>query len=643
MQFRKDINGLRAIAVMAVVLFHFNESWMPGGFAGVDVFFVISGFLMTGIIFSGLEKDTFSIFKFYVSRANRIIPSLAVLCSFLLVFGWFFVTPIDYKVLGKHVASSVSFVSNFVYWKEAGYFDAASHKKWLLHTWSLSVEWQFYIFYPLVIVGLRKFFPLQVVKRLVFIFTVVSFIVCVVVSEVWPSLAYYLLPSRMWELMLGGLAFLYPIKIKESRRVFYEILGIILIFVGCFYFSKQVLWPGYLSVIPVFGAFLIIQAHSVNSVVTGNFIFQKIGRWSYSIYLWHWPFVVAVYYYSLSFNYVFLGLFLSILFGFLNNRFVEGIKFSNEIFNKNDLIKCKPIYMSVFVFIISFTVFITNGFVNHYSDSVRLASYGSIDKNPRRYECLAGYGKESKQCEYKTGKVDVVVIGDSHAQSLVPIIAKIVPNKTLDWTLSSCRTIEDIFYIKNGYRYSSCGEWVSKALKELPKGVPVIVHNWLNVIFDKEKPREYVREAYGKNLDIYREIMAEKYIDTMCGISKTNPVIVIKDTPYFSRSVPSDMAINIMIGNEGYRVSIPIEEYKNQNKFTDELYYKLESSCKGITFIEPSSILCDDKNCYGDSDGKPLYFDSNHLSTVGAELFEKEIKNKLLPIFEVMGENITQL
>lgn len=140
MQFRKDINGLRAIAVIAVVLFHFNASWMPGGFAGVDVFFVISGFLMTRIIFRGIEQENFSILRFYVARANRIIPALAVLCVALLAFGWFYFTPMDYKVLGKHVGSSMGFLSNVVYWTESGYFDTSSLEKWLLHTWSLSVE-----------------------------------------------------------------------------------------------------------------------------------------------------------------------------------------------------------------------------------------------------------------------------------------------------------------------------------------------------------------------------------------------------------------------------------------------------------------------------------------------------------------------
>lgn len=134
---------------------------MPGGFAGVDVFFVISGFLMTGVIFKGFEQKNFSILKFYISRANRIIPALAVLCLTLVLLGWLILTPLDYRVLGKHVVSSMTFLSNIVYLRESGYFDTASNEKWLLHTWSLSVEWQFYIIYPLILVVVKRLISLK--------------------------------------------------------------------------------------------------------------------------------------------------------------------------------------------------------------------------------------------------------------------------------------------------------------------------------------------------------------------------------------------------------------------------------------------------------------------------------------------------
>lgn len=331
MKFRKDINGLRAFAVVAVVLFHFNSSWMPGGFAGVDVFFVISGFLMTGIIFRGMEQDKFSVLNFYVARANRIIPALALLCLVLLVFGWFYLTPLEYKALGKHAASSVGFLSNFVYWREAGYFDAASHEKWLLHTWSLSVEWQFYIIYPLVLIALRKFLPIKTLKLLLIIGTVLGFIFSVVATYKSPNAAYYLFPTRAWEMMIGGVAYLYPFTLQENRKKLIEWAGLILVIGSYFLISAENLWPGYLAIFPVLGSFLIIQAQRNDSLITGNIIFQKLGAWSYSIYLWHWAFVVAIYTFSLPSYYIYIGMILSVLLGFLSYKYVEKL-ISQEVF-----------------------------------------------------------------------------------------------------------------------------------------------------------------------------------------------------------------------------------------------------------------------------------------------------------------------
>ena len=230
MSFRADVNGLRAIAVIAVVLFHFQPSLMPGGFAGVDVFFVISGFLMTGIIFRSFERNNFSLIDFYIARANRIVPALTALCIVLLILGWFFLTPIDYKALGKHVSSSIGFFSNIKYWGEAGYFDASSHEKWLLHTWSLSVEWQFYIIYPLVLIALKKFISIEAIKIVLVFSTILGFIFCVFATYYWPSFSYYLIPSRAWEMMIGGVVYLYKMKKHFNYQKLMEWVGLILIF-----------------------------------------------------------------------------------------------------------------------------------------------------------------------------------------------------------------------------------------------------------------------------------------------------------------------------------------------------------------------------------------------------------------------------
>ena len=153
--FRSDINGLRAWAVAAVTFYHFGIPGFRGGFVGVDVFFVISGFLMTGIVVSGLERGEFSILAFYLARARRILPAQIVLCAVLLALGWWLLLPVEYKKLGTQAVFSLAFLSNIKFWLEAGYFDAASHEKWLLHTWSLAVEWQFYLLLPLVLLAVR--------------------------------------------------------------------------------------------------------------------------------------------------------------------------------------------------------------------------------------------------------------------------------------------------------------------------------------------------------------------------------------------------------------------------------------------------------------------------------------------------------
>ena len=378
MQFRKDINGLRAIAVIAVVLFHFNTNWMPGGFAGVDVFFVISGFLMTGIIFRGIEQNNFSILKFYVARANRIIPALAVLCLALLVFGWFYLTPLDYKALGKHVGSSITFLSNIVYWKESGYFEAASHEKWLLHTWSLSVEWQFYMIYPLVLLAMRKFMAINTMKAAILAATVVSFIFCVIVTYKWPNPAYYLLPTRAWEMMIGGVAFLYPFKLPENKKKVFEWLGVSLIVLSYIFISKENPWPGYLSLLPVTGAFLLIQAQRSHSLITGNALFQLLGKWSYSIYLWHWPFVVAIYFYSLNENFIYLGIVLSVFCGFLSNKYIETIRFKKDFIKPIQYLSCKPIYYLGCTFFLGIAISLSNGAAQRFNGESMLKNQNAI-------------------------------------------------------------------------------------------------------------------------------------------------------------------------------------------------------------------------------------------------------------------------
>lgn len=434
MQFRQDINGLRAIAVIAVVLFHFNASWMPGGFAGVDVFFVISGFLMTGIIFRAIEQENFSILKFYIARANRIIPALAALCFVLLVFGWFYLTPLDYRVLGKHVGSSISFLSNIIYWRESGYFDAASHEKWLLHTWSLSAEWQFYMIYPVLLVVMRKFLSLDTMKTSVLIGTLLGFIFCVIATYKWPDPSYYLLPARAWEMMIGGVAYLYPLKLNEQKKKALEWTGLMLIIGSYLLISKDNLWPGYWALIPVMGAFFIIQAQRNNSMITGNVIFQQLGKWSYSIYLWHWPLVVFIFYFQLDSSFIYYGVIASFIAGMISYHLIETIRFKPiASINAINILKTKSILLTVLIGLMGSVTFIYGYKHTSVAEPVKLRGQLTKEAHTQRVvEVRAGIchfsatGKYNKLEDFvkhwdcrsdNEGLIDsrMLVFGDSHS------------------------------------------------------------------------------------------------------------------------------------------------------------------------------------------------------------------------------------
>ena len=293
MGFRSDINFLRAIAVVLVVIFHFSNVALPGGFVGVDIFFAISGYLMTGIIFSQIQNQRFSLLSFYLARAKRIIPALSVMVLSVLVYAWFYLFDVEFIKLLKHAFSSLLFYSNVVYWQEAGYFSASAHQNWLLHTWSLSVEWQFYMAYPIVLLLLSKVIGLRWTKLLIIIGAIASFAAAVYASNIWPDPAYFSLPTRAWQMMVGGIAFLYPVTFNASSQRAVSLLGLAIMLISAAWVSPEMNWPAWPSALPILGAYLFLIADASKSLpVYNTAVFKYTGRWSYSIYLWHWPVVV---------------------------------------------------------------------------------------------------------------------------------------------------------------------------------------------------------------------------------------------------------------------------------------------------------------------------------------------------------------
>ncbi len=291
--YRPDIDGLRAVAVSSVLVFHAFPQFLPGGFVGVDIFFVISGFLISSIIFSGLDRGTFSILDFYGRRIRRILPALFLVLVVSFVLGWFLLFGDEYRELGKQMAAGAGFVSNFVLWAESGYFDKAATTKILLHLWSLAIEEQFYIFWPPLLIlswKYRNAVPALIVAALVLSFA----------TNIWlvghdGTAAFYSPLSRAWELMAGcALALLKRRgwKIQPANAGSVASVGLLLLIASFALIGDTRAFPGWWAVAPVLGTFLLIAAGPdawPNRRILSHWTFVAIGLVSYPLYLWHWP------------------------------------------------------------------------------------------------------------------------------------------------------------------------------------------------------------------------------------------------------------------------------------------------------------------------------------------------------------------
>jgi peptidoglycan/LPS O-acetylase OafA/YrhL len=296
MDYRREIDGLRALAVLPVILFHAGFETFSGGFVGVDVFFVISGYLITSIILAELEQGNFSIIKFYERRARRILPALFVIMFFSLILGYFLLMPDEFKNLGQSFVATSLFSNNVLLGLTSGYWDLASEFKPLLHTWSLGVEEQYYVIVPVLLLVFWKIGKSSIVYLLWSIF-LTSLLFAVWFVNISPKWSFYLLPTRAWEICIGALAAIYSIKYSESIEKFkysgaLSLLGLVLIIFSILVFDSTVLSPGLLLLIPTVGAVLLIIFCRHNSIafsLLANRVTVFLGLLSYSLYLWHQP------------------------------------------------------------------------------------------------------------------------------------------------------------------------------------------------------------------------------------------------------------------------------------------------------------------------------------------------------------------
>ena len=331
MVYRKDIDGLRALAVVPVILYHGGFTWFSGGFVGVDIFFIISGYLITSIILKEKEANRFTIANFYERRARRILPALFFVMIASLPAAWLWLLPHELVAFGKSILSVNLFSSNFLFWSESGYFAEDAEMLPFLHTWSLAVEEQFYVFFPLLIILLWKWKKPWMITFFSII-GIASFVLTQLGWQNFPEANFYLIPTRAWELIIGALVTFYLFyNEKPSGLVCHPIslAGLGLILYGIVFLDKSIPYPSFYTMIPALGTALIILFTTPETVVykllsTKGMV--AIGLVSYSAYLWHWPLFVFTKFYTeddLSLSLAGLLSIAALLLAYFSWRFVE--------------------------------------------------------------------------------------------------------------------------------------------------------------------------------------------------------------------------------------------------------------------------------------------------------------------------------
>jgi peptidoglycan/LPS O-acetylase OafA/YrhL len=365
-KYRPEIDGLRALAIVPVILFHSGFNLISGGYAGVDIFFVISGYLITQILLNDIHAEKFSIINFYERRARRILPALFFILTFTIPFAWLLLPAGELVAYSKSITAVSLFVSNFFFWLDGGYFEVSSDLKLLLHTWSLAVEEQFYIFFPIFLIFLwrsgQKF-----ILPVIFITALISLVLAQIATQSYPIASFFLLPSRAWELAIGALVAIalfnkgasdenaFPYVGPKSNELL-SALGFVLIVISLFLLNNQTPHPGFYTLLPTVGAALVIlfaNSQTLTGAILSKPLFVGVGLISYSAYLWHQPVLVFSRFLHVPANPAY-ALSLIILIFTLS---VLTWKFVEQPFRRKDYISRKCIFTLCLVFTIFLALF----------------------------------------------------------------------------------------------------------------------------------------------------------------------------------------------------------------------------------------------------------------------------------------------
>ncbi|NWE19192.1 acyltransferase family protein [Pseudomonas sp. P7548] len=646
LSYRRDIDGLRAVAVLAVVLFHFGVPGVTGGFVGVDVFFVISGFLITSIIWRERQAGRFSFVDFWARRARRILPALFVMMAATLAVGWFLLAPKDYEELGRSVHYQVIFTSNLLFSRQHGYFDAASDIKPLLHTWSLAVEEQFYIIFPLLLTLLAS--RLKHWRLVLFGILLVSFGMSVWAVAHAPQKAFYLLHLRAWELLAGAMLAVVPLRDWRASPGLAQgvsLLSMALILIAVFGFDSATPFPGAAALLPVLGVVGLIWANRQQSTWVGRLLSSRVmvgvGLISYSWYLWHWPvFVYASYAAVDGLSPLELGglMLLSLVLGYLSWRFVE-----TPFREKRLLPGRKAILATACVGILCLGL---TGVALRKADGVpsRLSEqalrYAQAKKwSPELMACMADKDTPDERlfCHFgpKGSSVSALVWGDSHATALIPALEVAAKRHDISLVEASFAGCVPLDGLENIARCAHFNHRVEKAMAEQSFSDVVLAARWSLYLYGQmsgDKEHALKDPATGQYVRaIAEQRFAQGLRERIKGLRTAgHRVWLVKEVPLQEIIVPYRLSRLAMMHRPVDREGLPVAEHLKRQAFISQLFAELAAADSGVAVLDPAPLLCGaDGLCRVELNGRALYTDDNHLSDVGA----RHVEAFLEPLF----------
>lgn len=621
--YRPDIDGLRAIAVLAVIAFHASARILPGGFIGVDIFFVISGFLITGLIWKGVDNGDFSFAVFYTRRIKRIFPAYIVVSIVTLVVSSYLLIPNDYIFYTTSLATSWGFLSNvFFSMLSWGYFGQRTEEFPLLHTWSLSVEEQFYFIFPLLLIFLNRHF-----KKYVFSALLLLGIVFVLLSQYKAGevKSYFLLTSRAHELIIGALAFFLSQRIPLQNRNLASLLaglGMVMMIGSLILIDRGTVFPGFASLYPCLGAALLIYACQRKNLVSpllSNRVMVSIGLISYSLYLWHWPIFTFLRYRKIEIDLPvgISAVTLSFLLAYLTWKFVETpVRQNKNIQFKKAFVRIYALPAAAFLSVGIYS-YATEGAPARFSgDMHELISSYSYERDLTRSCSIREEDYQKVSADYLSShcafgdvrqqKAQVLLIGDSHAGHFKPFVEQLAEDARL----------KAVFHVQGNCRPISLAEPGKEVASE-----PSTCKKRNTDLISLAGNFKYVILA-GFWSDYKGADLEAEFISTVEKIEEAGATpIIFKD----NASHEPDLSQCILHKKRGWieqdrNCNIPYRVAASEQAAVDAAIDRVKSKKPHVRVVDPKQIMCNADECVTYISNIALYKDSNHINSKASKM-----------------------